>query len=99
MINTGYVTGRPRSSCVWLKDTKGALYLVCEEDNKNTDFFYLIVPSLNFELKIIRSNLTDGIQVVIFITSLDRQHKVVVLVGGLSLPFNNEAATLIRMFA
>ena len=51
----------------------------------------------NLELRIIRSNPTDGIQIANFIKKLD-QHTVMLFVGGLSLSFDNETTTLIKKF-
>ena len=45
-----------------------------------------------------RSNPTDGIQIANFIKVLNRQHKIMLLVGGLSLPFDHETTTLIKRF-
>ena len=91
-------------SVPWLKDTKGALRFICKQDIENLNHFLLDCPQnfgsiwRNLELKIIRSNLTDGIQIANFIKKLDRQHTVMLLVGGLSLPFDNETVTLIKKF-
>ena len=40
----------------------------------------------------------DGIQIANFVKSLDRQQKIVLLVDGLSLPFDNESTTLNKRF-
>ena len=45
-----------------------------------------------------RSNPTDGIQIAHFIIGLNRQHEIMLLVGGLSLPFDHETITLIKGF-
>ena len=37
-----------------------------------------------------RSNATDDTQTADFIKGLNRQYKIMLLVGGLSLPFDNE---------
>ena len=94
-------------SVSWLKDTEGALCFICEEDIENTDHFLLDCPQFkenfdsiwrNLDLKIKRSNLTDGIQIANFIKGLNRQRKIMLLVGGLSLPFDHEITTLIKRF-
>ena len=95
------------ASVPWLKDTEGALCFICKEDIENTDHFLLDCPQCkvnfdsiwrNLDLKIMRSNLMDGIQVVNFIKGLNRQHKIMLLVGGLSLPFDHETTILIKRF-
>ena len=92
-------------SVPWLKDTEGTLCFICKDDIENLDHFLLDCPQFkenfdsiwrNLELKIIRSNPIDGIQISNFIKKLDRQHTVTLLVGGLSLPFDNKTTTLIK---
>ena len=94
-------------SVPWLKDTEGALRFICKEDVENTYHFFLDCPQFkenfdsvwrNLQLKITRSNLTDGIQIANFIKNLNRQNKVMLLVGGLSLPFDNQTTTLVKKF-
>ena len=45
-----------------------------------------------------RSIPTDGIQIANFIKGLNCQHKTMLSVGGLSLPFDHETTTLIKRF-
>ena len=94
-------------SVPWLKDTEGALYFICKEDVKTTYHFCLDCPQFkenfdsvwrNLQLKITRSNPTDGIQIANFIKNLNRQNKVMLLVGGLSLPFDNQTTSPIKKF-
>ena len=93
------------ASVPWLKDIQGALCFICEEDIENTDHFLIDCPLCkenfdsiwrNLDLKIMRSNPTDGIQIANFIKGLNRQHKIMLSVGGLSLPFDHETTTLIK---
>ena len=59
------------ASVPWLKDTEGALCFICKEDIENTDHFLLDCPQFlkenfdsiwrNLDLKIMRSDRTDGI--------------------------------------
>ena len=58
------------ASVPWLKDTEGALCFICKEDIENTYHFLLDCPQFkenfdsiwrNLDLKIMRSNPTDGI--------------------------------------
>ena len=95
------------ASVPWLKDTEGALYFTCKEDTENTDHFLLDCPQfkenfdsiwLNLDLKIMRSNPAGGIHIANFIKGLNRQHKIMLLVGGLSLPSDHETTTLIKRF-
>ena len=88
-------------SVPWLKDTEGALCFICKEDIENTDHFLLDCPQIkenfdsiwrNLNLIINRSIPTDGTQITDFI---NRQHKIMLSVGGLSLPFDHD---LIKRF-
>ena len=95
------------ASVPWLKDTEGALYFICKEDIENTDHLLLDCPQFkenfdsiwrNLDLKILISNPTDGIQIANFIKGLNRQHKIMLLACGLSVPINHETATLVKRF-
>ena len=44
------------------------------------------------------SNQADGVNKCQFIDNLDRHHKVLLLLGGLCLPFDNVTNTLIKRF-
>ena len=94
-------------SVPWLKDTEGALCFICKEYTGNTYHFFLDCPQFkenfvsvwrNLQLKVSRSNTTDGSQIVNFIKNLNRQNKVMLLVGSLSLPFDNQTTTLVKKF-
>ena len=94
-------------SVPWLKDTEGALCFICKEDVENTCHFFLDCTQFkenfdsvwrNLQLKVTRSNPTDGIQIANFIKNINRQNKVMLLVGGLSLPFDNQTTTLVKKF-
>ena len=43
-------------------------------------------------------NQADGVNICGFIDHLDRHHKVLLLLGGLCLPFDNITNTLIKRF-
>ena len=78
------------ASVPWLKDTEGELCFIFKEDIENTDHFLLDCLQFkenfdsiwhNLDLKNMRSNPMDGIQIVNFIKGLNRQHKIMLLVG------------------
>ena len=48
--------------------------------------------------KIINFSQTDGIMMYDFITNLDLHKKVLLLLGGLSLPFDDVSVVLIKRF-
>ena len=97
----------PNASVPWLKDTESALCFICKEDIENTDHFLLDCPQVkdgfhsiwrDLYPKIMRSNPTDDIEIDDFVKGLNRQHKIMLLVGRLSLPFDHETTTLIKRF-
>ena len=64
------------ASVPWLKDTEGALCFIYRQDIENTDHLLLDCPQFkenfdsiwhNLDLKIMRSNPTDGTQIAVFI--------------------------------
>ena len=94
-------------SVPWLKDTEVALCFICKEDVQNTYHYFLDCPQFkekfdsvwrHLQLKITRSSPTDGIQIANFIKNLNRQNEVMLLAGGLSLPFDNQTTTLVKKF-
>ena len=52
----------------------------------------------NLKTKIINFNQTDGITMFDFMTNLDLHKKVVLLLVGLSLPFDDASVVLIKRF-
>ena len=44
------------------------------------------------------SNQADGVNICQFIDNLDRHHKILLLLRGLCLPFDNQTNTLIKRF-
>ena len=52
----------------------------------------------NLKIKIINFNQTDGITMSDFITNVDPHKKVLLLLGGLSLPFDDASVVLIKRF-
>ena len=52
----------------------------------------------NLKTKIIHFNQTDGITMSDFITNLDPHKKVLLLLGGLGLPFDDASVALIKRF-
>ena len=94
-------------SVPWPKDMEGALCFICKEHVENIYHFFQDCPQFkenfdsvwrNLQLKVTRSNPIDGIQIANFIKNLSHQNKVMLLVGGLSLPFDNQTTTLVKKF-
>ena len=100
--NFGFSGGVP-----WLSHTQGALCFICKENVENVSYFLHDCPEfrqnfdsawLNLKQKVISANPIDGSQIFDFISRLDRQQKTLLLLGGLSLPFDQTAVTMINRF-
>ena len=86
------------SGIPWLFKTEGSLCFICKEDTETVYHHFIeCLPfrdnynSLwsNLKTKIINFNQTDDITMSDFITNLDPHKKVLLLLGGLSLPFDD----------
>ena len=53
---------------------------------------------MNIKARITEKNALDGTQICNFISNLDGDSKVLLLLGGLPLPFDNVTAILIKRF-
>ena len=91
----------------WLRDSDGAFCFVSKQDIESLTHFLLDCSYFkqnflslwrNLEIKITVSNQTDGVNICKFTDNLDRHHKVLLLLGGLCLPFDNVTNTLIKIF-
>ena len=91
----------------WLRDTDGAFCFVCKQDIESVTHFFLGCSYFkqnflslwrNLKLKITVSNQADGVNICRFIDNLDSHHRVLLLLGGLCLPFDNVTNTLIKRF-
>ena len=91
----------------WLNDTEGANCFVCKQGVKTVNHFLLECPGFKENLdslwdklktKARSLNPTDGDQIVNFITNLDQHHKMLLLLGGLQLPFDNITTNSIKRF-
>ena len=83
----------------WLFNTGGSLCFMCKE-NTETVYHHFNYSSLwsNLKTKIINFNQIDGITMSDFITNLDPHKKVLLLLGGLSLPFDDACVVVIKRF-
>ena len=90
-------------SLPWLQSTDG----ICKEDIESVTHFSLDCSYFrnNFEslwdklkIKIARSNLIDGAYFCNFIKNLDENKRVLLLLRGLALPFDNKANIMINRF-
>ena len=90
-----------------LQNTDGGICFICKEDIEYVANLFLDCSYFrnNFEslwnklkFKIAGSNPTDGAYICNFIKNLDGRSKVLLLSGGLALPFDNETKVLINRF-
>ena len=96
------------NGCIpWLQNTDGAICFICKEEIESVTHFLLDCSYFrnNFDslwnklkFKIAQSNQTDGVYICNFITNLDRHNKVLLLLGGLALPFDSETKIQINRF-
>ena len=94
-------------SVPWLTNTVGELCLFCKNSVEVVSHFLSDCSSFrdNFESlwsnlsqKLIACNPSDGTQISHFISSLDRQQKIILLLGGFPLPFDRITVTMINRF-
>ena len=102
MGNFGLNSGVP-----WLTNTDDELCLFCKNSVEDVSHFLSDCSSFrdNFESvwsnlsqKIIACNSSDGTQMSHFISSLDRQQRIILLLGGLPLSFDGVTVTMINRF-
>ena len=96
------------NGCIpWLQNTDGAIFFICKEEIESVTHFLLDCSYFrnNFDslrnklkLKITQSNQTDGVHICNFITNLDRNNKVLLLLDGLALPLDSETNIQIKRF-
>ena len=91
----------------WHVGTNGSLCLICKQGTEDVTHFLLDCPFfkesvdsvwLNIKARIALRNPLDGPQICNFISNLDRDSKVLLLLGGLPLRFDNATAILIKRF-
>ena len=91
----------------WLFNTEKSLSFICKENTETVYHHFIECPPFrddysslwsNVKTKIINFNQTDGITMSDFITNLDLHKKVLLLLGGLSLPFDDASVVLIKRF-
>ena len=88
-------------------NTEGATCFVCKQGVETVNHFLLECPGFkeNFDslwdklkTKARHLNPVDGDQIVDFITNLDQHNKMLLLLGGLQLPFDDLTANSIKRF-
>ena len=96
------------NGCIpWLQNTAGANCFICKEENKSVTHFLLDCSYFrnNFDslwnklkLKIYQSIQTNGVYICNFVTNLDRNNKVLLLLGELALPLDSKTNIQINRF-
>ena len=91
----------------WFVGTNRSLCLICKEGTEDVTHFLLNCPFfkentdsiwLNIKARITEKNILDGTQICNFISNLDEDNEVLLLLGGLPLLFDNATAILIKRF-
>ena len=91
----------------WLTYTDGELCLLCKESVEDVSHFLLDCPNFrdnreslwsNLNQKVIACNPSDGMQISHFFNSLDREQKILLLLGGLHLSFDQAAVNVVKRF-
>ena len=102
MGNFGLNEGVP-----WHVGTNRSLCLICKEGTEDVTHFLLDYPFfkenvdsvwLNIKTRITETNALDGTQICNFISNLEGVSKILLLLWGLPLPFDNATAILIKRF-
>ena len=102
MRNFGINGGVP-----WLTNTDVELCLLCKESVEDVSHFLLDCPNFrdnreslwsNLNQKVTACNLSDVMQISRFFNSLDREQKILLLLGGLHLPFDQAVVNVVKMF-
>ena len=102
MGNFGLNSGIP-----WLTNTEGATCFVSKQGVETFNHFLLECPGFKentyflwdkLKSKAKHLNFINGYQIVNFITNLDQHHKMLLLSGGLQLPFDNITINSIKRF-
>ena len=107
-IQVRFMSNFGLNRCIpWLQNTDGAICFICKEESESVTHFLLDCSYFrnNFDflwnklkIKIAQSNQTDGAYICKFITNLDRNNKVLLLLGGLALPLDSKANIQIKRF-
>ena len=97
----------PNCGVPWYAGTNGSLCLICKQGIEDVANFLLDCPFfkvnidsvwVNIKARITETNPLDSIQICNFISNLERDSKVVLLLGGLSLPFDDATTILDKRF-
>ena len=100
MGNFGLSSGVP-----WHVGTNGSLCLICKEGTEDVTHFLFDCPFLKENVDSVWLNIKAGnletnplvrTQICTFISNLDGDSKVLLLLEGLPLPFDNATAILIK---
>ena len=91
----------------WLSDTDGRKCFICKNGVKDASYFFFDCMSFRENFSILWSNLKttffnanplESNFMFSFLVNLDRKHKNMFPLGGLSLPFDSKTTTIVKRF-
>ena len=91
----------------WLTSTDDELCLLCKESVEDVSHFLLDCPNFrdnreslwsNLNQKAIACNPSDGTQISRFFNSLDKEQKILLLLGGFQFPFDQATVDVVKRF-
>ena len=84
----------------WLSNTKGSFCFISKEKTEIRNHHLIDCPAFrsNSKTKIINCNQTDSIVISNFLTNLDSHQKVLLLLRGLNLLFDDTSTSKIKRF-
>ena len=101
---------RPNTGMPWLSDTDCLQCFICRNIIEDAGHFFFDCMSFKKSFSILWSNLKTTLFnanytfhlasnfMFRFLKNLDRKHKDMFLLGGLSLPFDSKATTVVKRF-
>ena len=90
---------------LWLTNTNDELLSSLQRKREDVSHFLSDCPKFrdnreslwsNLSKKVIACNPSDGTQISHFVSSLDREAKILLLLGGLHLPFEHVTVTMVK---
>ena len=90
----------------WLSDKDGGKCFICKMKDASHFFFdcmsfgknFTTILWSNLKTRLFNANRLQSNFMFSFLVNLDRKHKIMFLLGGLSLPFDIKTSTIVKRF-